>query len=133
MFTMTMSSWKGLFSEIELLLQHGITCVGRLHVLADFGDGDVKVQVEAENGTSDQHDENGESGVFKIRHLDLHRSKFDSPSGIFVVGRWFESHMLPVRGLKILEMVGLVQIESLQILVEYDDWIPDEEMRKMCC
>jgi hypothetical protein len=39
--------------------------------------------------------------------------------------------MLPVRGLKIFEVVGLIEIELLEILVEDHDGIADEEMSEV--
>ena len=62
-----------------------------LHVLRHLADGNVKVEIVAEDGSSDEHQEDGKGGVLKIGHLNLHRSKLDAPSGVGIGWRWLEA------------------------------------------
>ena len=102
-----------------------------LHVLCHLTDGNVEVEIEAEDGSSDEHQEDRKGGVLKIRHLNLHRSKFDAPSCVGIRWRWLEAQMLPIGRLKVLEMIRLVEIEVLQVLLEDDERVANEQMGKM--
>ncbi len=105
--------------------------VGGLHILGCFGNGDVKVQVEAEDCARDEHDEDGESGVFKVGDLDFHWAKFNPPASVFVVWWRLEAHVLPVGGLQIFKVVGFVKVEGFEVFSEDDNGVTDEEVCKM--
>lgn len=107
--------------------------MGRFHVLVDAFDGDIEVQVEREDGAGDQHNENREGRVLKIRDLDLHRSKLDPPAYIVLRWRGFEADMLPVRRLQVFKMVRGFQIQSLQVLGKDDYRVTDKQVGEMCC
>lgn len=104
-----------------------------LHVLVCFGDGDVEVEVEAEDGASDEDDEDGEGGVFEVCDLDFHGSEFDPPAYVIVWWWRLEADVLPVCGLEVFEMVGLSEIELLEVFGEDYDGIADEKMSEMSC
>lgn len=120
-----------MLAEVELVLQHGVAGVGGLHVLVDLGDGDVEVEVEGEDGAGDEDDEDGEGGVFEVGDLDLHGPELDAPADAVVGGGRLEAHVLPVCALDVFEVVGLVEIEFLQVLGEDDEGVPDEEVREV--
>ena len=108
-FANTAGKW--VFAEVELLVEYAVAGVSCFHVLGCSLDGDVEVQVETENGTSNKDDENTESGIFEIGHLHFHRAELDSPTDVSLVWRWWlEAHVLPVGRLQILKVVCLVEI-----------------------
>lgn len=117
--------------EPELLLQDGVAGVGRLHVLVDALDGDVKVEVEGKDGAGDEDDEDGEGSVLKVGHLDLHGAELYPPADVVVGGRRLEAHVLPVGRLEVLKVVRLFEVQPLEVLGEDDDWVADEEVGKM--
>lgn len=67
-----------------------------LHVLGREGDGDVKIEIEAEDGAGDEDNEDREGSIFVIGDLDFHGAELDAPACIFVMRWWLEPHMLPV-------------------------------------
>ena len=91
------SRGKRIVSEVEFLVEYCVTSVRCFHVGGREWNGDVEIQVEAEYGASDQDDKDGESGVFKICDLNLHRPEFDAPAGVLVVWWRLEAHVLPIR------------------------------------
>ena len=97
-------------SEMKLLIEHGVSHVGGLHVLSAKRDGDIKIQIKAKDGTSDENEEDSEGSIFKVGDLNFHGSEFNPPAGVFIVRGRFEAHVLPVGGLKVFEMIGFVQI-----------------------
>lgn len=101
---------EGVLAEVEPLVEGGVAAVGRLHVLVDFDDGDVEVEVEGQDGAGDEHDEDGEGGVLKIRDLDLHGAEFDAPPDVVVGRRRLEAHVLPVGRLDVLKVVRLAHV-----------------------
>lgn len=62
----------------------------------DLGNGHVEVQVERDDRPRKQNDEYGECRILKVRHLDLHTPKLDSPADRGVDWRRFESDSLPI-------------------------------------
>lgn len=90
---------EGVFAEMEFLGEDGVAGVCARHVFRREWDGDVEVQIVAQDGAGDEDDEDGEGGVFEIRDLDLHRTEFHTPAGVLVVWGWLEAHVLPVGGL----------------------------------
>lgn len=126
-----MSYWAGrerIVAEIELAVEDGVAGVSSVHVLSGEGNRDVKVQIEAKDGAGNEDNENGECSVLVIGDLDFHGTELDAPARIFIVRRRFEAHMLPVGRLEVLEMIGLVQIEFLEVLGEYYNRVTDEEV-----
>src|SRR6202012_2173734 len=101
-----------------------------LHVLRGSRYGDVEVEIEAQNRPCDEHDEHGEGGVFEVRDLNLHTSKFHPPANICAGRRRLDSHVLPICGLDVLEMVRSFRVKLLQILGEYDNRVTNKEMRE---
>eukprot|EP00966_Prymnesium_polylepis_P300745 6950315-Prymnesium_polylepis.2 len=49
---------------------------------AHLGDGHVEVEAKVEDHTRDENDEDGEGGVLKVGHLDLHRAELDAPANV---------------------------------------------------
>ena len=103
----------------------------RLHVLVRFRDRDVEVKIEGKDGTRDQHDEDGESGVLEVRDLDFHGSELNAPANIASSWRRLEADVLPVCRLQVLEMVGFSKVQLFEIFGEDDDGVPDEEVGKV--
>jgi len=99
-----------------------------LHVLGCLGNRNVEVQVEAEDRSGDQNEEDRKGGVLIIGNLDLHGTKLDTPAN--VVAWWWrlETHVLPVGGLQILEMIDFVKVKLLEVFSEDNNGIADEEM-----
>ena len=102
-----------------------------IHVFGRAWDGKVEVQLEAQYGAGDKHDEYGEGGVFEIGHLDLHRAELNAPADVGVGGRGFEANVLPVGRLQILEMVGFAEVELIEVFGEDYQGVADEEMGKV--
>lgn len=123
---------KGVLSEPEAVLAHGVAAVRRLHVLRRAGNGYVEVQVEAEDRARGENDEDGKGGILEIRHLDLHAAKLDAPASLAARGRGLEAHVLPVCALQVLKMVGAGEVEVGQVFVEDDNGVADEEVGKVC-
>lgn len=107
--------------------------MGCFHVLCGALNWNVEIEIETQNGSSDQHDEDAEGGVFKVRDLNFHGAELDSPANVVLSDwRWLESHMLPVGGLNVLKVIDFVQIELFQILREDDQWVANKEVREVC-
>lgn len=116
-------------AEIKLLFLGGFASMCGFHVFRGALDGDVEVQVEAEDCASDEHDEDAKRCVFEIGQLHLHRPELDSPADVTSVWWWgLEPHVLPVRRLEILEVVCLAKIEVLEVLGENHQRVSDEKV-----
>jgi len=105
--------------------------VSCFHVLGRALDWKVEVEIETENGSCDQNDEDGECSILKVGNLNLHWSHFDTPANVTPRWGWFESHVLPICRLQVLEVVDFVQIERYEVLVENYDRIADEKVGKV--
>lgn len=106
---------EGVLPEPEAALAHGVACVRRVHVLRRTRDGQVEVQVEAEDRACDEHDEDGKGCILKVGHLDLHAAKLDAPAGHVVTGARrgrLEAHVLPVCRLQVLKVVGRGEVQG---------------------
>ena len=86
--------------------------MGGFHVFGGAGDGDVEVQIEAEDCPRDEYDEDGESGVLKVGDLNFHRAELHTPADVCVVWRRLEAHVLPVCGLDVFEVVCFIEVEG---------------------
>ncbi len=126
-----MRQW--VFAEPEFRLCHCVAGVCCFHVFCRAGYRDVEVEVIRKDGTGGEDDEDAECRVFEIRDLDLHAAEFDTPTYVGVWWRGFESHVLPVCGLEVFEVIGAFWVELFQVFGENDERIPDKEMSKMCC
>lgn len=78
-----------------------------LHVLVNFRDRHVKVEVLAQDCPREENDEHGEGGIFVIGHLDFHRSEFYSPTDRGTSWWRFKTDGLPVRRLYVLTIVSV--------------------------
>ena len=101
------------------------------HAFLDFADGNIKVETEREDYSSDKDDEDREGGVFEIGELDLHRPEFDTPANIGA--RWgrFKTHVLPVCGLEVFKMVIVYSVVLIDCFVEDNEWGSNKEMCNM--
>ena len=100
----------------------------RLHIFRRFHNRDIKIQLETQNRSCNQHDKDRKSRVLKICHLDLHWAELDAPADVGVGGGWFEADVLPVCGLEVLEVVGSGEIELLEVFGEDDEGVAYEEV-----
>mmetsp|Transcript_7148 Transcript_7148/g.17264 ORF Transcript_7148/g.17264 Transcript_7148/m.17264 type:complete len:340 (+) Transcript_7148:504-1523(+) len=97
----------------EFLLAHRVDLLGPLHVLIDEGQGHDKVKIEHKEHASEEHNEDGEGRVLKIRHLNLHRAELGPPTNVVPIicviwvlrRRRLPAHGLPVRTLNVLPMI----------------------------
>ena len=127
------AAWEGVFAEPELAVEHGVSLVCRFHVFGGAWDGDVEVEVEGEDGAGEEDDEDGEGGVFEVGHGDFHAAELDAPAYVGVCWGRLKAHVLPVRGLDVLEVVGSGRVERFEILIEDNDGIADEKVGEVCC
>ncbi len=120
------SNWEGVLPEIELFIKHSIAFVCCFHVLISLWDRDIEIQIKAQNGSCNEHNENGKSSVFKISDLNLHGSKLDTPADVAAGRRWLKSNVLPIGGLKVLKVVGLGEVQLLEIFIEDDNGVANK-------
>lgn len=71
----------------------------------DLRDRNIEVEVLAHDGTREENDEHGKSGVLKISQLNFHSPELDTPADGRVRRRWLESKGLPVGGLEVLMII----------------------------
>lgn len=93
---------KHLLPEPKLSRPAGVPLLRPRHVLVHFGDGEVKVEAEGEDGPRQEDDEDGVGRVFEIGQLDFHAPELDPPADLAVRGWRLEADRLPVRRLNIL-------------------------------
>lgn len=122
---------EGILAEPEFLAHDGVACVRGLHVLCGPWDGDVEIQVEAQDGAGHEHDEDTKRRVLEVGDLDLHAAELDAPANIRVWRGRLEAHVLPIRALDVLEVVAALGIERLEVLGENDQRVPDEQVREV--
>lgn len=68
-------------------------------------DWDVEVDSKREDCSGEQDDEYGKRSILKVGDLDLHTAELDPPPDALAGWWWLETHMLPVCGLNILELI----------------------------
>jgi hypothetical protein len=101
-------------------------------MLAYLGDGNVKVGVEAEDGTGNKDDKDGKGSVLKVGQLNLHATELDSPANGAGLRWWgLEAHGLPVGRLQVLKVVGGLVVIHVQQLLKDDQGVADEKMGDM--
>ena len=93
-----------------------------LHVFIYFGYGHDKIEVEMIDYVVNHAEKHYKGCIFKVSHLDVHRSEFYPPADLGVL-RWrrFEPHGIPVCALQILKMgiseLGIKPIIMMLIIV----------------
>lgn len=91
--------------EPEFLVKKRISVVSSLHVGICFSNWDNEINIKMVNDIDNQTKHNDETSVFKVSKLDIHCSKFNSPSDLGIVRRWrLESKRIPVCRLNILKV-----------------------------
>lgn len=113
---------------MKAVVEYRVPIMRRLHVLRRLHDRDIKIQLEAQDRSRDEHDKDRKSCVLKIRHLDLHRPELDPPADIGVGGGRLEADVLPVCGLEVFEVVGFGEVEVFEVLGEDDEGVADKEV-----
>jgi hypothetical protein len=68
--------------EPEFLVKERITVMSPRHVLICHRDRDNEIDIEMVYHIGDQTHRYNETGVFKVGKLDIHCSKFNSPSDL---------------------------------------------------
>ena len=116
--------------EPEFLVKKRISVVSSLHVGICFRNWDNEINIEMVNDVDNQSKHNNKASVFKVSKLDIHCSKFNSPSDLGIVRRWrLESERIPVCRLKVLEVGDKVIVIDL-LLNEFSlirwDRVPHE-------
>mmetsp|Transcript_36108 Transcript_36108/g.83994 ORF Transcript_36108/g.83994 Transcript_36108/m.83994 type:complete len:205 (-) Transcript_36108:1244-1858(-) len=88
-------------AEPEPLAGHGPHGVRAAHVLVHLGEGHQHIEVEGQERSAQQHHEDHEGRVLKVRGLHLHRPELRAPADVRGAGlghgRRLEAHGLPVR------------------------------------
>ena len=79
-----------------------------------FSNWDNEINIKMVNDIDNQTEHNNETSVFKVSKLDIHCSKFNSPSDLGILGRWrLESERIPVCRLNVLEVGHKVVVIDL--------------------
>ena len=114
------------------MFNNSVPSVGCLHVFRRAGNGNIKVEVETDYSPCDKDYKDRKGRVLEVSDLNFHWAEFNSPSYVVVCWRRFESHVLPVCGLEVLEMIGLTKVKRLKVFCKNNDRVTDEEMGEMC-
>ena len=100
--------------EPEFLVKKCISVVSSLHVGICFSNWDNEINIKMVNDVDNQTKHNDETSVFKVSKLDIHCSKFNSPSDFGIVRRWrLEPKRIPVCRLNVLEVRHNVVVINL--------------------
>jgi len=66
----------------EFVFENGISIMSSIHVLVTFGNRDNEINIEMVDDIDNEAESHSIGGVLEIGKLDIHCSKFNSPSNL---------------------------------------------------